>query len=47
MTSSLMPTVKWFLAVCLVQFVEDALDHGRREFLGGQAVAAADHLRET
>ena len=26
----------------LRQFVEDRLDHGRREFLGGQAVAAAD-----
>ena len=28
----------------LQQFVEDALHHGRGEFLGGQAVAAADHL---
>ncbi len=30
----------------LFQLVEHCLDHGRREFLGGQPIAAADDLRQ-
>ena len=45
MTSSLMPTVKWFFGFGLASFVEDGLDHRRRELLGGEAVAAADDPR--
>ena len=41
-TSSSMPMVKWFFGSALCQLVEDALDHRRRELLGGQAVAPAD-----
>ena len=37
-----MPTVKWFFGAGLLELVEDGLDHGRGEFLGGQAVAPAD-----
>ena len=37
-----MPTVKWVFRRCLLQIVVDRLDHGGREFLGRQAVAAAD-----
>ena len=33
------------LGLRLLSFVEDGLDHRRREFLGGQAVAAADDAR--
>ena len=38
-TSSLMPTVKWFFGAAELQFVEDRLDHGRGELFGGEAVA--------
>ena len=40
-----MPTVKWFFGLGLAQIVEDGLDHGRGEFLAGQAIAAADDAR--
>ena len=33
------------LRLVFFQFVEHALDHARREFLGRQAVASADHAR--
>ena len=36
--------VKWFFGVGLSELVVDALHHGGGEFLGGEAVAAADHL---
>ena len=35
------------LRFCLGEFVEDGLDHSRREFLGGKTVAATDHLRHS
>ncbi len=28
----------------LLELVVDTLDHGRREFLGGEAIASANHL---
>ena len=43
-TSSTMPTVKWFLGAGLHHFVEHGLDHGGGEFLGGEAVASADDV---
>ena len=46
-TSSLMPTVKWFFGAGCGEIVKDRLDHGGREFLGGQAVAAAHDQRQT
>ena len=42
-TSSLMPTVKWFFMLA-VQVVVHGLDHGGGELLGAQAVAAAHDL---
>ena len=42
-TSSTMPTVKWCFGAGFLHLVEDGLHHGRREFLGSEAVASADH----
>ena len=40
-----MPTVKLFCGCGLANSSNTAFDHGRREFLRRQAIAAADHAR--
>ena len=45
MTSSMMPTVKWFFGLSLRQLIEDALDHGRGELFGRKSITSADDSR--
>ena len=42
MTSSLMPTMKWFFGDCLLELIEDGLDHGGSEFFGRKTITATD-----